>query len=134
MTQVSAIVSTYNNSCFLEGCIRNLLNQSINKDGNLEIVVIDSGSTESEGEIVRSFRNNYPEIKYIRTENRESLYQAWNRGIEMASGQYITNANTDDRHHSECIERLVNKLEKQPDCDVAYGNLYKSATPNEIFD
>ncbi len=90
-------------------------------------MVVDTGSNESEGKILRGFQNNYSGIKYIRTDKRESLYKAWNRGIEVASGQYITNANTDDRHHSECLERLVNKLEEQPDCDVAYGNLYKSS-------
>ena len=134
MVKVSAIISTYNNSSFLEECIKDLLNQSLYKSGNIEIVVVDSGSNESEDKIVECFQNHYSVIKYIRTDNREPLYQAWNRGIEEASGQYITNANTDDRHHSECLERLVSKLDERPVCDVAYGNLYKSAAANETFD
>ena len=100
----------------------------------MEILVIDSGSEQKEYKIVEEFQNAHQSIIYYRTDERESLYQAWNRGIEEASGQYITNANTDDRHHSECLETLVNKLEEQPDCDVAYGNLYKSAAANETFD
>jgi len=134
LVKVSAIISTYNNSSFLGGCIRDLLNQSLYKSGNIEILVVDSGSNENEGKIVEGFRNHYSGIKYIRTQTRESLYQAWNRGIQQASGTYITNANTDDRHHSECLERLVYKLDEQPDCDVAYGNLYRSTVANETFD
>ena len=134
MVKVSAIISTYNNSSFLGGCIRDLLNQSLYKSGNIEILVVDTGSNESEGKILRGFQNNYSGIKYIRTDKRESLYKAWNRGLEVASGEYITNANTDDRHHFECLERLVNKLEEQPDHDVAYGNLYKSSVANETFE
>jgi GT2 family glycosyltransferase len=114
--------------------MENLLSQSIYRTGKLEIIVIDSGSLENEVKIIKGFQNHYSVIKYIRTDNREPLYQAWNRGIEEASGQYITNANTDDRHHSECLERLVSKLDERPVCDVAYGNLYKSAAANETFD
>ena len=134
MIKVSAIISTYNNSSFLEGCIIDLLNQSLYKSGNIEIVVVDSGSNESEDKIVEGFQNHYSGIKYIKTQTRESLYQAWNRGIQQATGTYITNANTDDRHQTECLERLVYKLEEQPACDVAYGNLYRSAVANETFD
>ena len=100
----------------------------------MEILVIDSGSEQKEYKIVEEFQNAHQSIIYYRTDERESLYQAWNRGIEEASGQYITNANTDDRHDFKCLEMLVNKLEEQPDCDVAYGNLYKSAAANETFD
>jgi len=114
--------------------MENLLSQSIYRTGKLEIIVIDSGSLENEVKIIKGFQRSYSAIKYIRTNNREPLYQAWNRGIEEASGQYITNANTDDRHHSECLERLVSKLDERPVCDVAYGNLYKSAAANETFD
>ena len=99
-----------------------------------EIIIIDSGSEEKESDIVCQFQQIYPSLKYIRTEKRESLYKAWNRGIESSSGQFITNANTDDRHQITCLEVLVNKLEENPSLDIAYGNLYKSTIPNEFFD
>jgi len=131
---ISAILSYYNAKSFINSCIEDLLIQTIHLSGKLQIIIIDSGSNENEGEILRGFQNNYSGIKYIRTDKRESLYKAWNRGLEVASGEYITNANTDDRHHFECLERLVNKLEEHPDCDVAYGNLYRSTVANETFD
>jgi len=126
-------VSTFNAEHLIEGCLQDLVNQTIFAQGRMEILIIDSGSEQQEVKIIKGFQRSYSLIKYIRTNNREPLYQAWNRGIEVASGQYITNANTDDRHHTECLERLVYKLEEQPACDVAYGNLYRSTVANETF-
>ena len=132
--KISAIVSTHNSARFIYGCLEDLLNQTLYQKGGLEIIVIDSGSLENEGEIVRGFQATHERIKYLRTKDSESLYQAWNRGIKIASADYISNANTDDRHHIECLEILVNKLEKYPYCDISYGNLYKSSIPNETFE
>ncbi len=84
--------------------------------------------------IVEEFQNAHQSIIYYRTDERESLYQAWNRGIEEASGNISQMLTLMTDTTSECLERLVNKLEEQPDCDVAYGNLYKSAVANETFD
>ena len=132
--KVSAIISTYNAANLIRDCLEDLLNQTLYQNGKLEIIIIDSGSLENEVKIIKGFQRSYSAIKYIRTDKREPLYQAWNRGVEIASGQYITNANTDDRHHFKCLERLINKLEEHPDCDVAYGNLYKSSLANETFE
>ena len=93
--RVSAIVSTYKNERFIEGRLKDLLAQTLGDQ--LEIVVVDSGSPENEGAIVRRYQKQHPNIQYIRTEQRENVYQAWNRGTRAASGKYITNANTDDR-------------------------------------
>src|SRR5208337_1903982 len=93
---VSAIVSTYNAERFLRGCLEDLEAQTI--AARLEIIVVDSGSHQNEQAIVEEFQRRYNNIVYIRTEERESLYAAWNRGVKAARGKYLTNANTDDRH------------------------------------
>ncbi|MBU1863539.1 MAG: glycosyltransferase, partial [Candidatus Omnitrophica bacterium] len=92
---ISAIVSAYKSERFMRGKLVDLLKQTIGRQ--LEIIVVDSHSPENEGAIVREFMKSHSNIKYIRTKSRESVYQAWNRGIQAASGMYITNANTDDR-------------------------------------
>lgn len=127
-------MSTFNAEHLIEGCLQDLVNQTIFAEGRMEILIIDSGSEQQEAKIIKGFQRSYSAIKYIRTNNREPLYKAWNRGIEVASGQYITNANTDDRHHTECLETLVNMLEENLSVDVAYGNLYKSSVANETFE
>ena len=61
----------------------------------------------------------------MRTENRESLYAAWNLGIQDADGIYLCNANTDDRHDEDCLERLSNALDENGKISLAYGNMEK---------
>ena len=99
----------------------------------MEIIVIISGSEQNEEKNVKDFQKEYPYIKFLKTSKRESLYKAWNRGIKLSSGEYITNANTDDRHDQLCLETLVDHLENNDDLDLVYGNLFKSSIPNERF-
>jgi GT2 family glycosyltransferase len=128
---VSAIVSTYNAESMLAACLEDLEAQTI--AGRLEIIVIDSGSQQNEKAIVEDFRGRYPNIVYVRTE-RETLYEAWNRGIRMARGKYITNANTDDAHRRDALERLVEALETNPGADFAYADYAWSSVANDRFE
>jgi glycosyltransferase involved in cell wall biosynthesis len=132
--RVSAIVSTYNSERFIKGCIEDLINQTLYKKRELEIVVVNSGSEQNEEAIVREFQKTYPNIKYIKTDRRETVYAAWNRGIKAASGKYITNANTDDRHRTDALEVMSKALDENTDMQLVYGDCYVSFLPNETFE
>jgi glycosyltransferase involved in cell wall biosynthesis len=131
--KVSAIISTYNAADLIRGCFQDLLNQTLYQKGELEIVVIDSGSLENEGEIVLELQKEKPRIEYIRTEARESIYQAWNRGIRMAKGQYLTNANTDDRHDCDSLEKLASTLDGDDEAVIAYGDCRMTGSCKKQF-
>jgi glycosyltransferase involved in cell wall biosynthesis len=131
--KLSAIVSVFNSAQFIHGCLENLVQQTIYIKGEMEILIIDSGSQENENLIIFEFQKKYRNIKYLKTTKRETLYKAWNRGIRMSQGNFITNSNTDDRHESTCLETLVNNLEKNHEIDLVYGNLFKSTIKNETF-
>ncbi len=132
--KVSAIVSTYNSERFIRGCLEDLTNQTSYKKGALEIIVIDSCSPQNEQAIVDEFQKSYRDIVYIRTEKRETIYAAWNRAIKIAKGEYITNANTDDRHRKDGLEILANELDENPDVVLVYGNQIITETENETFE
>lgn len=129
---VSAIVSTYNSEKFIRGKLEDLEAQTI--ADQLEIIVIDSGSQQNERAIVKEFQKHYSNIVYMRTEQRETVYQAWNRGIKAATGKFITNANTDDRLSKDCIEILVKVLNENPNKVLAYGDSIVTLKENETFD
>ena len=129
---VSAIVSTYNSERFIRGCLEDLEAQTIAH--KLEIIVVDSGSEQNEAAIVKEFQKKYTNIKYIRTEQRETVYAAWNRGVRAAAGKYITNANSDDRHRKDALEKMVDVLEQRPDIALVYANVIKTENENETFD
>ena len=132
--KLSSIVSAYNSSKFIGGCIDNLVNQTIYLNGELEIIVVDCSSDEKEKSLLNRHIKKYPNIKYLSTNTRIPLYDAWNLAISKSSGKYITNANTDDRHKKDCLEILVDFLQSSTNTDLVYGSLYKSLIPNESYD
>lgn len=130
---VSAIVSTYNSEKFIRGCLEDLVNQTLYQKGKLEIIIIDSASVEKEGAIAQEFQSKYPHIIYQRTPERESIYAAWNRGIKIAKGNYITNANTDDRHRPDALEKMANYLNNNPDTSLVYADQLVTTFPNDSW-
>ena len=132
--RVSAVVSTYASARFIEGRLQNLVDQTLFQKGGLEIIVIDSNSPEDEGAIVERMASRHPNILYLRTAERETVYTAWNRGIEMASGTYFVNANTDDRFSADALERMADALDSHCEYDAVYGNWVVTRVPNDSFE
>ncbi|MBU5611478.1 glycosyltransferase [Geomonas azotofigens] len=129
---VSAIVSTYNADRFLAGKLEDLEAQTIAPE--LEIIVIDSASPGNERAIVEQFQKRFDNIRYLRTDKRETVYQAWNRGIRMATGEFVTNANTDDRLRHDAYEVLVRTLKEHPECVLAYPDMRITKQENATFE
>lgn len=131
---VSAVVSTYKSERFLRACLEDLVGQTLFKNGELEIVVVDAASPESEGTIVEEFRTRHPSIVYLRVPERESLYASWNRGFRASRGRFVTNANTDDSHRTDALELLARALEETPEADVAFADCFWTDTPNDKWE
>lgn len=129
---VSAIVSTYNSARLLQACLEDLERQSVAE--RMEIIVVDTGSQEDERAIVAAMQQRYRNIRYLRTEQRETIYSAWNRGVLAARGKYVTNANTDDAHHVRALERLADALEAHPEADLAYAHCVWTDVANDRFE
>ena len=129
---VTAIVSTYNSEQYIRGCLEDLEAQTI--ADKIEIVVVDSGSEQNERAIVEEFQQRHPNIIYIRTDDRETIYSAWNRGVAAARGEYLTNANTDDRHLPVAYERMVSELEANPDVALVYADSAVTRVDNSTFE
>ncbi|MDA1275118.1 MAG: glycosyltransferase [Verrucomicrobia bacterium] len=129
---VSAIVSTFNSESLIGPCLDDLVNQSLFQSDRLEVIVIDSGSQQNERDVVRSYQGRFGNISYERTE-RENIYAAWNRAIRIARGRYVTNANTDDSHRTDALEKLAATLDANGDADLAYGDFINTSIPNDTF-
>lgn len=132
--KVSAIVSVYNCEAFIEGLLEDLINQSLYKKGQLEIILVDTASQQNEAPIIKSYQRRYDHIHYIRTEQRLTVYGAWNIGIEHSKGKYLTNANADDRHHMDALEIMARHLDQMPEVVLVYADVYVTETPNQTFD
>ena len=133
--RVTAIVSTYNGERFLRGCLEDLVAQTLFGRGELEVVVIDSASQQREGEIAAEFAGRYPDrMRYARTGERESLFAAWNRGIGMARGEYLTNANVDDRHHPGALEKMAAALDRDAEVTLVYADSFVVSEENVTWE
>ena len=130
---VSAIVSTYNAEKFISGCLQDLIEQTLYQRGELEIIVIDSASPQDEKSIIKQFQENYSNIIYKRTQDRETIYAAWNRAIKLSHGRYITNANTDDRRRSDALAVMADHLDKHSDISLVYADQLITSIANETF-
>ena len=129
---VTAIVSAYNSERFMRSCLDDLERQTI--ADRLEIIVVNSGSQQNEDVIIKEFQQRYDNIVYIKTEHREGIYSAWNRAVKAARGQFLTNANTDDRHSKDAYEIMVKTFLDNPDVALVYGDQIKTDTPNDTFE
>ena len=131
---VSAIVSAYNSERYIAGRLQNLIDQSLYRKKQLEIIVVDSCSPQNEGQYVKELMRQFKHIVYVRTAERESVYGAWNRGIRLANGKYIINANTDDRFAESALEKMSDEMERNSEVDVVYGDWLQTGTENDRFD
>ncbi len=110
---VSVIVPCYNGAAFLEEALRSALAQSYRE---VEVVVVDDGSTDNSAEIARRFP-----VRYIRQQNR-GLSEARNTGIRESKGSYLVFLDADDRLKPEAIETGLRVLARRPDCAMAVGD------------
>lgn len=93
MIKVSVIVPVYNASEYLKTCLNSLVNQTMK---NMEIIVIDDGSSDDSLEIIKNFSIKYPFLKYYHNEKNLGQSEVRNIGLSLASGEYIGFIDADD--------------------------------------
>lgn len=105
--KISVIVPVYNVEHFLSECVDSIINQRYN---NLEILLIDDGSTDKSGEICDKYSKKDSRIKTIHQSNK-GLSGARNAALDIASGDYITFVDSDDIIESDMVSTMVNYIE-----------------------
>jgi len=113
---LSVITVCYNSAETIGRTLQSLSNQTT-KD--FESIVIDGESTDATLSIVRSFKD-----RILVSEPDSGIYDAMNKGITMARGEYVAFLNSDDAYFPETIEKVKAFAEKT-DAQIIYGNLQK---------
>lgn len=121
---VSIIIPTYNHSEYLSEAIKSCLNQTFT---NIELVVINDGSTDSTSKLMEYYKKD-PRISYYEKENT-GLADTENFGIIRAKGDIIARADSDDIQLPNKIQIIVEALEKTDFCYTGYyhANIYGQA-------
>lgn len=123
----SIIVPIYNIENYIEKCVESLINQTYK---NLEIILVDDGSTDSSGKICDKYIEKDNRIKTIHKENG-GLSSARNSGIEVAVGDYVLFVDGDDFLSKNAVEILVKTLIEYS-CDILCFNAYQYKNENII--
>ncbi len=114
---VSIITITYNASRWLERTILSILSQSYS---NIEYIIIDGGSTDGTVDIIKQYASG---ISYWVSEPDKGIYDAMNKGLQKATGDYVWFINAGDSlYTSDTVQRVVSLVQKKKVLpDIIYG-------------
>lgn len=114
MKKVSIIIPTYNREKTIETAVRSVLNQNYD---NIEVIVVDDGSTDRTIEILESLHSD--KLIILKNDKNRGACYSRNRGIEVSSGDYIAFQDSDDIWVPNKLETCISVLEKG-ECDFVF--------------
>lgn len=120
---VSVIVPVYNIAQYIKECVKSIQKQTYQ---NLEIMLVNDGSTDNSGELCEQLAKGDQRIHVIHQEN-SGVVAARNAGIEASIGKYISFVDGDDWIEPDMIEELVNLINES---DLISSGVYRQFTPN----
>lgn len=115
---ISVIVPVYNVEKYLKKCIESILGQTYQ---NIEIILVDDGSTDNSGKICDEYKKTDTRIKVVHKENG-GLSDARNKGIDVSAGAYIMFVDSDDYISSKMVEILYERIIEDK-ADIAICNV-----------
>lgn len=110
MIKISVIIPLYNQEKYISQCLQSILLQSLNE---IEILVIDDGSTDSSLEIIKKIKEKDSRIKIL-YQNRKGAGAARNLGMSMASGEFIHFLDSDDWLEPHAYSTLIESQKEAP--------------------
>lgn len=129
--KISVIIPVYNVEKYLKHSIESILKQ---KYSNLQIILIDDGSTDKSGEICDSYAQKDDRITVVHQKNGGAA-NAKNKGLCLATGKYLTFLDSDDYLEPEAYDFMVNQLEKY-DADIVqccFRNVFIDKTEDKCI-
>lgn len=114
---VTIAVASYNHEAYIEICLLSLLKQSYK---NIELIVIDDGSSDNSCEIIENLQQHY-DFQFYQQSNI-GFNNTLNRAIKMAKGKYFCYLGSDDIALSDKTAKQVDLMESRPDIAVCGGN------------
>jgi glycosyltransferase involved in cell wall biosynthesis len=115
--KVTVLVPSYNHGKFLKQRLESIFNQT---HKSIELIVVDDGSSDDSGSIIRSFLSQHS-FQYIRnSKNSGSPFAAWKKAVTIATGKYIWVCESDDYADPLFLEIAVAKMENQLGASLFY--------------
>jgi hypothetical protein len=109
--RISVLISSYNNARFVEKKLAEIKAQTW--FARAEFLFIETASPECERDLFAPFCREHPNCRIIATDERKSLYQAWNLGWREARAPIVCYSNMDDAMHPRLLEEVVTGMERE---------------------
>lgn len=126
--KVSVLIPAYNAERFIERTIKSALNQTFSE---LEIIVLDDGSKDDTGRIVKAMQEKDPRIKYFYQEN-QGLSQARNRLVELSGGEFLAFLDHDDEWLPQKTEKQLQVFGKDKTMGLVFSDFYRARDGKNI--
>ena len=128
--KISIIIPIYNVKKYINKCIESIINQTYK---NLEIILVDDGSTDGSGKICDEFKKEDNRIVVIHKKN-EGVSSARNEGLKIATGDYIGFIDADDFIEEDMYFKLLSKIEKDNTKMVVCNAYLEDENENQVYD
>lgn len=129
--KISIITSVYKAEKYIKEFLEDITKQTV--FDNCELLLINANSPQNEEEIIKDYLEKHDNIVYKKLDKDPGVYGVWNLGIEMSTGEFITNANVDDRRSSKQLEILSRELVNNKSIDLVYSQSFITENANETF-
>lgn len=126
MPLVSIVVPVYNAAPYLEQCVNSILSQS---EQNIEIILVDDGSTDESGKICNSFAQRFHNIKIVHQSNKGANLARW-RGVQFSDGEWISFVDADDTLPVSAYDNLLKKATSET--DIVIGKMDGRDLPDSM--
>jgi len=134
LPKISILTSVYDGDEFIEPFLEDITRQTIFKD-KCELILINANSPGNEEKTISKYLEKYPDnIKYKKLNEDPGVYGVWNMAVKMSAGEFLTNANLDDRQSINSLELHAKHLYEDSDVDLVYSDSLITNKPNEKFE
>ena len=123
---VSIITVVYNGEKYIEQTILSVINQTYK---NIEYIIVDGNSKDSTLEIIKRYDS---QISYWLSEPDSGIYNAMNKGINLANGAIIGIINSDDWYELNAVEKIVSAFENSQTCGV-FNGILRTWRNNQVY-
>lgn len=131
MPTVSVIIPNYNHSLYLKQRIDSVLNQTYQ---DFEVIILDDLSTDNSKEIIELYKM-HPKVSHViwNTSNSGSTFKQWKRGLDLAKGEWIWIAESDDVADNFFLETLLKNIESHQNIGLAYSASFLINENSEVI-